>query len=146
MDPEVDAAGGGEVQGRMLKEHPFYGFVVFVFAVWGLANAIGVLKVGHPIREFLKNTPVLKDLFRCPACLGFWMGMAASWFLFSPSLSCFPKDFPDSKVAAMVVDGLVCSGANWILYCVCTRLEFVPQGSESMWDIEERKSREAEGV
>lgn len=115
----------------------FYGLTVFVLAVWGLANAIGVLKVGKPIREFLKDTPVLKDLFRCPACLGFWMGMGASWFVFSPSLSCISREFPDPRFAAMVADGLVCSGVNWFLYCVCTRLEFVSPESKSMWEIEE---------
>lgn len=101
----------------------FYGLLVFALADWGLANAVTVLKVGKPLREFLKDVPVLKDLFRCPACLGFWVALAGSWCVFSPSLPCVPKDFlGDPRVAAAFMDGFVCCGINWILHVACERL------------------------
>lgn len=126
----------------------FYALTVFVLAVWGLANAVTVLDAGKPIRRFLRDVPVLGKMFQCPACLGFWIGMAASWSVFSPSLSCVSKEFPDPRVAAMVADGLVCSGVNWILHVLCERLEFVPSGSVSVFELEEekRKAKRAEAA
>lgn len=111
--------------------------LVFLGAVYGLSNAIAVLKFGqfifgyaycrkegctnarHPkeFRKFLGRIPYLGDLFYCPPCLAFWFGMAASGFGVSPS-----SFVTDVAWKATVMDGLLASGVVWILHLIAERL------------------------
>lgn len=115
------------------------GIVLFVFlgAIYGLANAIAVLKigqlifgfshcpdkdctkVGHPkeLRKFLGRIPYLGDLFYCPPCLAFWFGMGISRLGISPSAF-----VTDVAWTATVVDGLLASGIIWLLHLIAERL------------------------
>lgn len=111
--------------------HELIGVGLFVLAVYGLANALAVLKIGqflfgvgycdedgcpetaHPKdkRRFLGRIPYLGDLFYCPPCLAFWIGMFASQVLLSPA-----APFIAIWWKSMIVDGLVASAVAWLLY------------------------------
>lgn len=110
---------------------------VFLLAVYGLATAIAVLKIGkfifgdgycaedgcpdprHPTdrRKLLGRIPYLGDLFYCPPCLSFWIGMACSAYVISPSRAVCAVWWQ-----AMVLDGLMACGASWILFVTTERL------------------------
>lgn len=121
----------------MQRANPEIVLFVFLWAVYGLSNAIAVLKIGrfifgishcskedctstgHPkeFRKFLGRIPYLGDLFYCPPCLAFWFGMAASRLGVSPSA--FVTDVPWT---ATIVDGLLASGVVWMLHLAAERL------------------------
>jgi hypothetical protein len=104
---------------------------LFILAVYGLSNAIAVLKIGqyffgigycrerdcpsgkHPKdkRRFLGRIPYLGDLFYCPPCLAFWIGMAGSVYIFSPA-----AEFVGVWWKAMIVDGLAACGAVYLAH------------------------------
>lgn len=92
---------------------------LFFIAVYGLANAIAVLKTRKIAEAIFGKVPVMKDLIKCPPCLAFWIGMAFSYFFFSPSLE-FMKNVP----SAMVVDGLAASGLTWLIHVTAERIAF----------------------
>lgn len=91
-------------------------WTTFFVAVWGCATAIAVLKVGSPIRIALAEVPVLKYLVVCPACLSFWIAVAAS-FVWSPSAH---SGFPDGW--SHVFDGFTALAVSWFLHVVTARV------------------------
>lgn len=97
--------------------------IVFVMAVYGLANAIAVLKFGryflgtHSERKGLGRIPYMGDLFYCPPCLAFWIGIGCSWVLFSPASAWV---FVAWKAA--IIDGLMVSGFAYVLHLSSERL------------------------
>lgn len=97
--------------------------VVFVMAVYGLANAIAVLKFGkyflgtYSERKFLGKIPFLGDLFYCPPCLSFWIGMGFSWAFLSPS-----SEWVFVWWKAMLVDGLLASAFAYLFHLTSERL------------------------
>lgn len=97
--------------------------LVFVLAVYGLANAISVLKFGryflgtHSERKFLGRVPIFGDLLYCPPCLSFWIGMAGSVFFVSPS-----AEWVTLWWKAMLVDGLVASAFAYFCHLAAERL------------------------
>lgn len=105
--------------------------VMFFLAVYGLANAISILKVGRPIRWLAERVPpwylvekdgvtvrrsFATDLMSCPPCVSFWIGLAASFFIWSPA-SLWAK-MPE----AAFVDGLACTAITWILHVITDRV------------------------
>lgn len=120
-----------------MQLHPGIVLFIFIMTVYGLANAIAVLKIGryvfgishcretncsharHPkeYRKFLGRIPYLGDLFYCPPCLAFWFGMAFSLIVVSPSAFV-------TEVAwkATMMDGLLSSGVVWLLHLTAERL------------------------
>ena len=66
-----------------------FNLLLFLSVVYGCAISIAELKVGKPLRSFLSETPILKDLVRCPPCLSFWIALGVSYFVYSP-LSALP--------------------------------------------------------
>jgi hypothetical protein len=125
---------------RLLKVEPHFellALLIFVFAVYGLANAIAVLKFGqlffgigyctkegcdakgHPkeLRVGPGRIPWLGDIFYCPPCLAFWIGMVFSLVVLSPTSVLTPVVWK-----ATVMDGLVASGAIWLLHLIAERL------------------------
>lgn len=115
--------------------------VLFLMAVFGLSNAIAALKIGrwffgigycdkkdckdpkHPkeLRRFLGRIPHVGDLFYCAACLSFWIGMACSKWIMSPS-----APFCATWWGAMLVDGMAACGMSWMLYLLAERLASDP--------------------
>lgn len=101
----------------------FVKWLIFVMAVYGLANAIAVLKIGRYFlgtvseRKFLGKIPYLGDLFYCPPCLAFWIGLFVSSEVFSPA-----SGFAAVKEYSMVVDGLSASATVYLLHMMAERL------------------------
>lgn len=98
--------------------------VIFLLAVYGLANAFR-LKIGQwffgrrEARRFLGKVPYVGDLFYCPPCLSFWIGMLFSFVIVSPAFLVCPVWWK-----AMILDGLAACGVTWLLHV----------GSEKMAD------------
>jgi hypothetical protein len=96
---------------------------IFVLAVYGVSNAIAVLKIGKYFlgtwseRKTLGRIPYLGDLFYCPPCLAFWFGMAGSVWFMSPA-----SDWIALWWKAMIVDGLVASGVVYLSHLTAERL------------------------
>lgn len=134
---------------------------IFLLAVYGLANAIAMLKIGCYIfgdptdelvledctkvawksltdkgdgleivdckgqkREFKKldvarvlrrrglgRIPYIGELFYCPACLSFWIGIAASFFILSPAAQVCSVQWK-----AALLDGFAACAASWLLH------------------------------
>lgn len=106
--------------------------IVMALAVYGLANAIAVLKAGYPIRtmfEILESRTkdkVFKSiwtfwriLFKCPPCLSFWIGMAASVWVLS-----ITKGLIAEWWMAMIVDGFILCGTSWLIHLAAERLGY----------------------
>lgn len=93
------------------------GFVIFVFAVYGLSNAVAVLKFGMPIRKVCKPIPVIGLMICCPACIAFWFALGGSWWFISPA-----TPFVDVWWKAMIVDGTAASGGVWLLHLAAERM------------------------
>jgi len=92
---------------------------VFMFAVYGLANAVAVHKVGLPLRTAVSRIPYVSTLVKCPACVSFWIGMAVSAWVLSPAAQvCGPGWRP------VVLDGLAASGVIWLLHVAAERTGF----------------------
>ena len=104
--------------------------IVVSLAVYGLANAITVLKAGQPIRLFFETRELkaqnrwLKGfwtfwrvLFKCPPCLSFWFGMAGSHWVLSITHALVAPWWQ-----SMVVDGLIVCATSWLLHLVAERL------------------------
>lgn len=135
--------------------------IIFLLAVYGLANAIAMLKIGvyffgdpenqlimadgrkydwkkfvdkgdyyeieftNGVKNELKKVggdrilrrkglgriPYLGEMFYCPACLSFWIGMAASWWILSPAAQVCARGWKTT-----VLDGLMACGASWLLH------------------------------
>lgn len=140
---------------------------IFLLAVYGLANAIAVLKIGvhlfgDPVDELilsdgahmpwkrlvdhgqsfevtrpnghtdtlskgiiqkvlrrkgLGRIPFIGDLFYCPACLSFWIGMATSRWVISPASQVCPVLWK-----AVLLDGLMACAASWLLHVVSMKM------------------------
>jgi hypothetical protein len=61
--------------------------LIYCFAALGLSYVLGFSKLSKPFREMGAKMPityVLVLLVECPACLGFWIGVAAVAFRFAP--------------------------------------------------------------
>lgn len=117
--------------------------VLFLLSVYGLSNAIAVLKIGqfifgkghcsdtdckapnHPKdkRRFLGRVPYFGDLFYCPPCLAFWIGIAFSILVFSPA-----SEFTGISWKSAITDGLAASGMIWLLHAWAMRtIEGIPE-------------------
>lgn len=108
----------------------FTRLVVVVLAVYGAANAIAVLKAGHPLRILLEKLEIQtrnkylkgfwtfwRTLFKCPPCLSFWIGMATSVWVLSISRSLVGEWW-----MAMIVDGFITCGTSWLIHVTAERL------------------------
>jgi len=116
-------ARGGPLQGGLLTVEALVKLLVFLLAVYGLANAVAVLKIGryflgtYKERRFLGRAPFLGDLLYCPPCLAFWIGVACSAWVLSPA-----GVYVDVRWKALVLDGLAASGAAYLLHLAAERL------------------------
>lgn len=119
--------------------------IIFLLAIYGLASAITVLKFGRYFfgvgycggskcldkkcsgeaihigsgihRRFLGRLPFFGDIFYCPPCISFYLGMAASVFILSPS-----KDLVPVWWKAMLLDGLAAVAFSYLAHAVAERL------------------------
>jgi hypothetical protein len=96
-------------------------YIIWALAVYGLANAVAVLKFGQLyIHPWTDKIPVVRHVAHCCACASFWVALVASWFVFSPAQAAFP-----SLVAwkALWVDGAAASAVSYLLYSVAEHLD-----------------------
>lgn len=91
--------------------------VIFWMAVYGLANAVAILKVGTPVRWITDKIPGISHLFHCPTCLSFWIGMAFSLWILSPCSQVCP-----SSVKTIVMDGLAASAFSYVAHVTMERV------------------------
>jgi hypothetical protein len=151
--------------------------VIFLLAVYGLANAIAMLKIGvyffgDPVdelvlsggtriawrslaetgsqigiedqngrqvtfektdvkrilrRKFLGRIPYVGEMFYCPACLSFWIGMAASAWVISPAFQVCPVAWK-----AVLLDGLMACATSWLLHAAAVRMT---RGAEDAQEV-----------
>lgn len=117
--------------------HPALSLFIFLTAVYGLATAIAVLKIGqhifgvgycakkkckekgHPkeLRRFLGRIPGVGDLFYCPPCLAFWIALGLSAFVLSPT-----SLVVHIRWLSSILDGLMACGVVWLIHAVAERL------------------------
>jgi len=84
--------------------------LLFCLVVFGAANIITISKIGARWRDYAqKLNDKLGELFRCPMCMGFWVGLLLGLFWISPT-------------GFFLLDGVLGSAASWLLYCVTWRL------------------------
>jgi len=94
---------------------------LFSLAVFGVANAVVVLKTRLVFQALFGKIPILRDLIKCPPCVSFWVGMVTSFFVFSPASS-----FCHHRWASTLVDGFLAVGAVWLLHLKAERLAADP--------------------
>lgn len=117
--------------------HPALALFVFLAAVYGLSTSLAVLKIGqfmfgkrtcpnkacthpkHPaeLRRFLGRVPGLGDLFYCPPCLAFWIGVTFSVFVLSPAALVVKIHW-----VASILDGLMACGVVYLIHAIVERL------------------------
>ncbi len=91
--------------------------IFFFLSVFGAANAIAVLKVGEIIRgthkapRRLGAIPYFGRMFFCPACIGFWIALAVSAWVVSPT-----AEFLEPKWRSILVDAFSASGVLWLIH------------------------------
>ena len=110
--------------------------ILFFLSVYGLANAIAVLKIGryflgsgtcyekdctaldHPLdkRRGLGTVPYLGDLLYCPPCLAFWIGLLFSLLLISPASTVI-----DNRFRAALVDALAACAITYLAHVIMER-------------------------
>lgn len=96
-----------------------FAFIVFIFAIYGMANAVAVLKFGTPIRKAFGNIPVIRDLVKCPPCMAFWLGMLVSAFVLSPAAQIVTPGW-----RSILLDGLSASGLIWLIHVAAERTSY----------------------
>jgi hypothetical protein len=114
---EVEDPGLCALQGWVLTMKEVAAIILFLLAVFGVANAVAVLKTRLVFEALFGRIWILKDLIKCPPCIAFWTGMACSKFLLSPASAWCGKWW-----AAMLVDGFAALGAVWLLHLKAERL------------------------
>lgn len=110
---------------------------IFVLAVYGLANAVAVLKIGryffgqgyckaidcihekhpHELRRGPGRIPYAGDVFYCPPCIAFWIGMAGSRWILSPAAGLVGAGWK-----SVLLDGLLASAVTYIAHVVMERV------------------------
>lgn len=113
-------------------------FFFWSLIVFSLTNLLVVSKIFYPLRVWLTYSKLqeIKDengiryegtprkiqffsaLIHCPMCLGFWVGMAASLAITSPTQVILLGDY---FWANLISDGLLGSISSWIYYLVLGR-------------------------
>jgi len=84
--------------------------ILFCLVAFGASNIITISKMGAWWRESAEKIhKKLGELFRCPMCMGFWIGLVLGLFWISPTGSIF-------------LDGVLGSTASWLLYCITWKL------------------------
>src|SRR5438445_13655667 len=109
--------GRRALQVRMLTMDKLVALIVFLLAVYGVANAVCVLKTRLVFQAIFGKVPVLKDLIKCPPCVAFWTGLALSHWFFSPASS-----FCGTWWKPMILDGFISLGAVWLLHLRAERI------------------------
>ena len=83
--------------------------ILFSLVAFGLTNIITISKIGLRWRDLAEKVhPKLGELFRCPMCMGFWVGLGLSFW--------------KSPTDLMILDAILGSAAAWLIYCITWKL------------------------
>lgn len=83
--------------------------LLFCLVAFGITNIITVSKIGAPWRSLAaKIHTKLGELFHCPMCMGFWVGLGLSFW--------------KSPTEVIFLDAILGSAAAWIIYCITWKL------------------------
>jgi len=87
------------------------------FRVWVTYKDLKLItdEKGTRYEGALRKFQTISALVHCPMCLGFWMGVFFSIFLYSPSLYVL---LGDTTLVNILSDGLLGSIVSWLLYLV----------------------------
>lgn len=101
-------------------EPSFAGYFSFFLSVYGLANAIAVLKQGVIARglSWVIRLSLFRTMVKCPACVSFWIGAAFSGLIFSPSLS-----IVGILWKSVLLDALGASAVSYLLHVTAERIK-----------------------
>lgn len=93
-------------------------FIIWSLICYSITNVITQSSLFDPIRKYIeqKNKHIGK-LFKCPMCMGFWIGILLSFIWFSPSNLI---DFNMSNIPYCILDGFLSSAISWLLFCHST--------------------------
>ena len=94
--------------------------LLFLLAVYGGANIVSVLKTRKIFEAIFGRIPLLGPLVRCPICVSFWIGMALSLWVISPSAQVIHE-----RWKAVLLDSLAGLGFTFVfhvLYIMMDRL------------------------
>lgn len=99
MDAEMAVTSSGTMCERVL---------IFALFVYGVTLPIAVLRLFAPLREAaLRLYEPLGHFLSCPACVGFWVGLMAS--------------FTPFRVLGPPWDGFLGISVCWILHALTTK-------------------------
>lgn len=104
------------LQERLLR---MLSLVVFIFAVYGLSNALTVLKTRVILQSTLGRVPIVGKMAYCPACVAFWLGLAASVWVLSPASLAGAQGW-----TARLLDACMACGVTYILHVLAERLGY----------------------
>ena len=90
---------------------------LFLLAVYGGTVIVSVLKTRKIFEFVFGRIPVLGALIRCPICVSFWIGIALSLWVISPSIPVVHE-----RWQAVLLDGLAGLGFTFILHVTMDRL------------------------
>jgi len=79
----------------------------FLLSSFGVTNILTGGKIFQWLRDLLEPIPVVGYLFKCPMCLGFWVG--SGWFMvgLQPAMNA-------PYWVEVVAAGMIASGTSWI--------------------------------
>ena len=87
-------------------------FIEFVLSTLGLTFIITQSYIFNNIRIFiLKKNKFLGKLFKCPACMGFWVGMLMKILIFINY-----NGLTDTSIIIIIVYGFIGSMVSYLTY------------------------------
>ena len=86
------------------------GLIYFILCSYGMTQIIVYGSIFNKIRPTKKSFNGLGELFHCPMCMGFWVGVFL--FCINGMTELFTFDY---TVANLLICGCVSSGASYIL-------------------------------
>jgi hypothetical protein len=96
----------------------FFHFIIWSLAIFSAANGIVISDLLAPTRNFIaRKSSFFGNLVHCPLCLGFWLGLGAHFFMFSPT------NF-------WLGDAFLGSGMSWLIYIGIYRRQFNLEGGQ----------------
>jgi hypothetical protein len=94
----------------------------WILCSWSLTQIVVETPILNPVREFCKDRVIthwIYVLLSCVICSGFWVGIAAGYFFYSPTQNEFQLDNP---WIVIIVDGLLASVTGWYFHLIENRI------------------------
>lgn len=95
--------------------------IIFLLSVYGVANAVVVLKTRLVFHAVLGRVWIVKDMILCPPCVGFWTGIVFGRWILSPA-----SFYGCAGIPGLLLDGFSALGAVWLLHLKAERLAASP--------------------